>query len=292
MTSSEGTKGERGGQAAGGGRAADAAFLEWLLEDMRGAAFQAARLIQGRARDLGTLIWESKSPADYVSEVDTSAEALIRSLLEGDALGPWDVAARVVGEELSPDAELTGGADVVFVVDPLDGTTNFLHGYPWYAVSIGALVDGVLAAGVVVNAATGETFTATSGGGAFRDGQPIRVSTNADPSRALVGTGFPFKNLDQLELYQRQFAAVTRRTAGVRRAGAAALDLCDVACGRFDAFWELRLAPWDVAAGILVIREAGGVVTELGGAEARVGPGPIVAGSPAMHPWLLETLRA
>lgn len=259
---------------------------------MRGAAFQAARLIQGRARDLGTLIWESKSPADYVSEVDTSAEALIRSLLEGDALGPWDVAARVVGEELSPDAELTGGADVVFVVDPLDGTTNFLHGYPWYAVSIGALVDGVLAAGVVVNAATGETFTATSGGGAFRDGQPIRVSTNADPSRALVGTGFPFKNLDQLELYQRQFAAVTRRTAGVRRAGAAALDLCDVACGRFDAFWELRLAPWDVAAGILVIREAGGVVTELGGAEARVGPGPIVAGSPAMHPWLLETLRA
>jgi myo-inositol-1(or 4)-monophosphatase len=261
------------------------------MDDMRTAAFQAARLIQGRARDVGALTWESKSPADFVSEVDTSAERLIRSLLEGDDVGPFGVRARVVGEEFSPDAPLTGDG-VVFVVDPLDGTTNFLHGYPWYAVSIGAAVDGVLAAGIVVNAATGETFTATLGGGAWRDGERVRVSANAEPSRALVGTGFPFKHIDQLDLYQRQFAAVARHTAGIRRAGAAALDLCDVACGRFDAFWELRLAPWDVAAGILVIREAGGVVTDLEGREARVGSGPIVAGSAAMHPWLLEALRA
>jgi myo-inositol-1(or 4)-monophosphatase len=179
---------------------------------------------------------------------------------------------------------------VTYVVDPLDGTTNFLHGYPWYAVSIGALVSGELAAGIVVNVPTGEVFSAVRGGGAFRNEEPIRVSENADPSRALVGTGFPFKNLDKLDAYQRQFAAVTRRTAGIRRAGAAALDLCDVACGRFDAFWELNLAPWDVAAGILIVREAGGIVTDTDGREANVGFGPIVAGSPAMHGWLLKQL--
>jgi myo-inositol-1(or 4)-monophosphatase len=274
----------------GPARWADPEFLDWLLDDMRDAAFAAARFIGERAADVASLTWETKSPADYVSEVDTGAERLIRSLLEGDGIGPWGVARRVVGEELSPDGSLASPG-VTFVVDPLDGTTNFLHGYPWYAVSIGALVDGVLAAGVVVNAATGETFTATLGGGAFRDGRPVRVAPNAEPARALVGTGFPFKNLDLLDAYQRQFAAVMRHTAGIRRAGAAALDLCDVACGRFDAFWELRLAPWDVAAGMLVVREAGGVVTDLDGREAAVGPGAFVAGSPAMHAWLLETLR-
>ena len=270
----------------------DPHFRIRLREDMSVAAVEAARFIRARARDLGSLTWETKSPADFVSEVDVGAEERVRARLLGDEAGlaGHDVERRVVGEEFSPDASLSAPG-VVYVVDPLDGTTNFLHGYPWYAVSIGALVDGVLSAGVVVNVATDETFTATAGGGAFRDGRPISVATNADPQRALVGTGFPFKHLDRLELYQRQFAAVTRRTAGLRRAGAAALDLCDVACGRFDAFWELQLAPWDVAAGILIIREAGGVVTDLAGTDAPVGNGPIVAGSPAMHAWLLATLR-
>jgi myo-inositol-1(or 4)-monophosphatase len=260
-----------------------------LVQYMEAAALQAARFIQGHARDLASLTWESKAPTDFVSEVDLGAERQIRELLESE-WGSHDRPVRVVGEEFSPDAALAGEG-VVFVVDPLDGTTNFLHGYPWYAVSIGALVDGVLTAGVVVNAATEETFTATLGGGALRDGRPIHVSANTNPQRALIGTGFPFKNLDRLPLYQRQFAALAGRTSGIRRAGAAALDLCDVACGRFDAFWELNLAPWDIAAGILIIREAGGIVTDLAGAEARVGHGPIVAGSAALHPWFLATLQ-
>ena len=261
---------------------------------MEHAAASAGRFIRDRSRELSSLVWETKSPADFVSEVDVGAERIVRELLTGEPLrlDGLDEALPVhmIGEEGTPDAEqLSDG--VTWVVDPLDGTTNFLHGYPWYAVSIGALVDGVLAAGVVLNVATDETFTATLGGGAFRDDRPIRASSNADPSRALIGTGFPFKNVDRLDLYQRQFAAVTRATAGIRRAGAAALDLCDVACGRFDAVWELSLAPWDVAAGILIVREAGGVVTDLEGTEARVGHGPLVAGSPAMHAWLMGALR-
>ncbi|HYD54701.1 MAG TPA: inositol monophosphatase family protein, partial [Gemmatimonadaceae bacterium] len=113
----------------------------------------------------------------------------------------------------------------------------------------------------------------------------------AAPARALVGTGFPFKTAADLERYQPQFAAVARQTAGIRRPGSAALDLADVACGRFDAFWELRVAPWDVAAGILLIREAGGLVTDLAGAPARVQHGGLVAGNPMMHEWLLERVR-
>ena len=283
------------GRQADGEAAARVANYESLLGEMEPAAFNAAQFIRGRVGDVASLTWETKSPADFVSEVDTGAERIIRDLLEegprrmthvtGDVV-EWEV--RVVGEESSPDAPLDDTRGVTYVVDPLDGTTNFLHGYPWYAVSIGAIAGGVLAAGIVVNVPTGETFTAVRGGGAFRDGDPIRVSQNADPSRALIGTGFPFKNLSRLDEYQRQFAAVTRQTAGIRRAGAAALDLCDVACGRFDAFWELDLAPWDVAAGMLIVREAGGIVTDLDGNEAPVGSGPIVAGSPAMHAWLRE----
>ncbi len=262
------------------------------------AAHSAAQFIRGHAATLSDLVWESKSPTDFVTEVDTGAERIIRDLLSP---GPrtrryvdgrtfqWDV--RVVGEELS-SAESLDDDGLTFVVDPLDGTTNFLHGFPWYAVSIGAMVDGELAAGLVLNVPTGELFTALRGGGAYRNERPIHVSTNAVPQRALIGTGFPFKNLEKLGLYQRQFAALAGRTAGMRRAGAAALDLCDVACGRFDAFWELNLMPWDVAAGMLIIREAGGIVTDLAGAPAPVAQGPIVAASAALHQWFLTTLQS
>ena len=211
--------------------------------------------------------------------------------------------ATVVGEELSPPdpddaarhARRAHGVipphGTTFIVDPLDGTTNFLHGYPEYAVSIGVADAGALAAGVVLNVATGETFTAVRGGGAQRDGRPIRVSPITDPARALVGTGIPFKDPGQVEPYLRQLSRLLLETSGIRRAGSAALDLCDVACGRFEAFWELRLAPWDMAAGILMIREAGGVVTDLEGRDAIVDYGPIVAGSPAMHAWLMSRIR-
>lgn len=261
------------------------ALRRTLLASCLAAAVRAVEIIRGRAGDLGAIAWEEKTPVDFVSEVDHAAERIIRDVILERHPG-----AVIVGEELSPDVGIPAG--LAFIVDPLDGTTNFLHGYPAYAVSIAALVDGGLSAGVVLNAASGELFTATAGGGARRNGQPISVSRITEPARALVGTGFPFKHPELIDSYMRQLPLVLRGTSGVRRAGSAALDLADVACGRFDAFWELRLAAWDIAAGMLLVREAGGLVTGLSGAEAPVAHGPIIAGNPAMHRWLLDTLRS
>ncbi len=212
------------------------------------------------------------------------AEAQIRDALTREVPG-----AAILGEELTPGAPLE--AETAFIVDPLDGTTNFLHGYPAYAVSIAALVEGELVAGAVLNVAHAELFTATAGGGAFRNGAPVRVSDTGQPERALVGTGFPFKSLDQLDRYQRQFARLLRETAGIRRAGSAALDLADVACGRFDAFWELRLAPWDIAAGLLLVREAGGIVTDLDGDTIGPAHTAVVASNGRLHDWILRALQ-
>jgi myo-inositol-1(or 4)-monophosphatase len=260
-----------------------------LLDTAVRAATRAAQTVQAMASTRSTVRWEEKGFADFVTEVDRASEGEIRSIVFADLPD-----ARVLGEELSPDlargAPLTADHGIVFVVDPLDGTTNFLHGYPQYAVSIAVVVDGGLVAGVVYHAVTDDVFTATAGGGAYRNGQPIAVSSIGTPSRALIGTGFPFSHLERLAEYQSQFAAVSRRVSGIRRAGSAALDLCDVACGRFEGFWELTLAPWDVAAGIVLVREAGGIVTDLSGAPVPIGHTSIVAGSPVMHRWLLDTL--
>ena len=154
------------------------------------------------------------------------------------------------------------------------------------------LCDGRLAAGVVHNAVTGEVCTAAEGQGAWCGAERLAVSTIAEPARALIGTGIPFKRPEEIPTYLPQLDRVIRRTAGVRRAGSAALDLVDVARGRFDAFWELSLAPWDVAAGLLLVREAGGLATDLQGTSAPVAHGPLVAGNPALHAWLLQQLAA
>lgn len=259
-----------------------------LLATCVAAAVKGAEAVRSHAQNLSTVEWEEKSRADYVSAADRDSETAIREIVmtrHADAV--------ILGEEMSPDvAADTVQRGLVFVVDPLDGTTNFLHGFPWYAVSIAALIDGVHAAGVVLNIPTGEIFTAVTGSGARRNGQPIHVSSIVDPIKALVGTGFPFKSGSQVDHYLRGFSAVMRETAGVRRPGAAALDLADVACGRFEAFWELMLAPWDIAAGILLVREAGGVVTDLSGAPATIGHTGLIAGNAAMHEWLKELLNA
>lgn len=230
------------------------------------------------------LVWETKSRSDFVSEVDKASEQRIVEIVKRRC-----PQAIVLGEELSPGAISSEG--IVVIADPLDGTTNFLHGYPEYAVSIAIAHDGVVCAGVVLNVPRGDEFTAVRGGGAFLNQQRIRVSALREPGRALIGTGFPFKTLELLPQYMAQFSLVMRGTAGIRRAGSAALDLSNVACGRFDAFWELVLAPWDVAAGMLLVQEAGGIVTDLEGNPARPIAGAFVAGNPAMHAWLLQTVR-
>jgi myo-inositol-1(or 4)-monophosphatase len=227
--------------------------------------------------------WDVKGHHDFVTEVDRTAEAMITEELLAAEPG-----SQVIGEELRPELATRG---LVWIVDPLDGTTNFLHGYPQYAVSIAAAVDGDLVAAAVTHVPLGITYQAGRGRGAWFGDHRLSVSHTSAPSHALIGTGFPFKHLHHMEEYQRQFAAVMRSTSGVRRAGSAALDLADVAAGRFDAFWELMLAPWDTAAGILLVREAGGVVTDLEGRNAGIVHSGIVAGNPAMQAWLLEVVR-
>lgn len=254
-----------------------------LLEASLAAARVAAEFIRAAARELDRIDWREKQTADFVSDIDTGAETRIREVLAARIPD-----ATIIGEEFAPGGP--AHSETTFIVDPLDGTTNFLHGYPSYAVSIGALTDGILVAGVVLDIPQDETFTAVRGGGAFRNGVPIRVSQIALPGRSLVGTGFPFKNLEFLDDYLLQFARITRAAAGVRRPGSAALDLAAVACGRFDAFWELRLAPWDIAAGILLVREAGGLVTDLAGRDIFPTHTPVVASNALLHPWLLSVL--
>jgi len=258
----------------------DAELLDISLE----AAHRAATVIRDATLQRESIVWETKGRSDFVSEVDKASEKEIAAVIARRL-----PEATVLGEELSPTAISSKG--IVVIADPLDGTTNFLHGYPEYSVSIAVARDGVLSAGVVLNVARGEEFTATKGGGAFLDGKRIRVSSLREPPRALIGTGFPFKNIEKLPQYLEQFSLVMRGTAGIRRAGSAALDLSNVACGRFDAFWELVLAPWDIAAGVLMVQEAGGIVTDLDGNPPRLTAGSFVAGNPAMHTWLLQTVR-
>jgi myo-inositol-1(or 4)-monophosphatase len=254
-----------------------------LLAHIEAAAIEAARFIRACGENRSGIEWRAKSATDFVSDVDTGAERIIRHALTDGYAG-----ALIVGEELSPESSTS--AEISFIVDPLDGTTNFLHGFAEYAVSIAAAVRGEVVAGVIIAIPTNERFTAARGGGAFRNGEPISVSGIDDPSRALIGTGFPFGADAPLDLYLRHFAAVAPRTAGMRRPGSAALDLVHVACGQFDAFWELTLKPWDFAAGMLLVREAGGLVTTVDGGAVPLTSSSLLAGNPAMHAWLSRTL--
>jgi myo-inositol-1(or 4)-monophosphatase len=258
----------------------DAELLDVALE----AARAGARVIRGATAQREKLVWESKGQSDFVSEVDKASEREIAGVIARRLPN-----ATVLGEEFSPTAISNDG--IVVIADPLDGTTNFLHGYPEYSVSIGIARNGVLCAAVVLNVARDEEFTTKRGGGAFLNGKRIRVSSLREPGRSLIGTGFPFKTLHKLPAYMEQFSLVTRGTAGIRRAGSAALDLSNVASGRFDAFWELDLAPWDVAAGMLMVQEAGGIVTDIDGNPPSLTSESFVAGNPAMHAWLLQTVR-
>jgi myo-inositol-1(or 4)-monophosphatase len=255
-----------------------------LLHLAQTAATRAGAYLRTVQRPGGPSAWTLKGSRDFVTEVDRTAERMIADILLAAEPG-----ARMVGEELSPSV-ITDG--LIWIVDPLDGTTNFLHGFPTYAVSIGAALDGVLQAAVVLQVPQNETYSAARGGGAWLGDRRLTVSTIVEPEFALIGTGFPFRAMSQLEEYQRQFGNVARATSGIRRPGAASLDLADVAAGRFDGFWEQQLSAWDIAAGTLLIREAGGVVTDFSGRDIGIEHTGVVAGNPAIHVWLIETLNA
>ena len=229
--------------------------------------------------------WATKGHHDFVTDVDRTAERLITS----DLLSA-EPDSRILGEELSPDAVDFRG--LVWIVDPLDGTTNFLHGYPWWSVSIAAVLDDEVVAGTVYHVPAHRRFTAWRGGGTWCGANRLHVSAVSDPDQALIGTGFPFKTMADLPPYEKHSRRILPATAGVRRAGSAAIDLATVAAGQFEGFWELTLAPWDKAAGIILIREAGGVITDVRGDPATATHGGVVAGNPAMHAWLLRALSS
>src|SRR6266849_5220457 len=269
---------------ASGGERRKVRELKDLVDVARRAAERAARFLR-QATPPSTREWGEKGRRDFVTEADRRAEELITEVLTHDVPG-----SAIVGEELSPREARR--AEVVWIVDPLDGTTNFLHGYPQYAVSIGALVGGALRVGVVHDVPRDRAYWGARGLGAWEGERRLQVSALTEPRQALVGTGFPFKNLPLLRRYLDQFAAVMGATSGIRRAGAAALDLVDVAAGRLDCFWELTLAPWDVAGGVLLVREAGGVVTTLDRSPDVLQHGSMVAVNPTLHKWLLDLVRA
>jgi myo-inositol-1(or 4)-monophosphatase len=254
-----------------------------LVKVATSAASRAAQYLRAAVRPAWQS-WTEKAEHDFVTDIDRGCEALIAEALQRAVPG-----SQIVGEELTPTARAQ--AEVVWIVDPLDGTANFLHGFPQYAVSIGCAVSGALCAGVIHDVPTDIVYRARRGGGTWMGDERVRVSAVTDPRRALIATGFPFRQLGHLGTYLRQFEAVTRNVSGIRRAGSAALDLAHVAVGHFDAFWETGLAPWDLAAGVVLIREAGGRVTRFDGNEDVLYHGDIVGGNPVMHEWLLNLLR-
>ncbi len=251
-----------------------------LLHLARTAAERAASYLRGVERPADPRGWSFKGSRDFVTDVDRRAEQLVSEVLLAAEPG-----SRIVGEELQPEVVTDG---LVWIVDPLDGTTNFLHDFPSYAVSVAGAVDGRLEVAAIVDVAAEQTYSAARGGGAWQGERRLAVSAIRDPAFALIGTGFPFKDLSRIQEYLEQFHRVAGRTSGIRRPGSAALDLAHVAAGRFDGFWELQLSAWDIAAGVLLIREAGGVATDLSGREVGIEHTGLVAGNPTIHRWMLE----
>jgi myo-inositol-1(or 4)-monophosphatase len=252
------------------------------------AARRAASVINQAANQLDLLNVETKAPNDFVTEVDRAAEAAIVGILR-EAFPEHGILAEESGRSGPTEGR---GAEYVWIIDPLDGTTNFIHGFPQYAISIALTRKGVPEHAVIFDPVANELFTASRGRGAYMDDRRLRVSRRTRLADALLGTGFPFRQFDHIDAYLAMFRELTQKTAGLRRPGAAALDLAYVASGRLDGFWEIGLAPWDMAAGVLLIQEAGGFVADFEGEDDYLTTGNLVAGTPKVFTELLSTVQS
>ena len=250
------------------------------------AAREAAEIIQFGARNLDRLTIDSKGPGDFVTEIDRKAEETIVDTL----LGAYPNHG-IIAEEGSGNTRGNAQSDHIWIIDPLDGTTNFLHGMPTFCVSIALQVEGKLTQAVIYDPNRNYLFTSTRGAGAFMNNRRMRVSKTLKLRDALIGTGFPFRDGAAFEEYLEQLRRLMPKTAGLRRPGSAALDLAYVAAGFYDGFWEMKLNQWDMAAGALLIMEAGGLVTGIDGEDSYMDSGSIVAGTPKIFPELLKTLQ-
>ncbi|HTH95207.1 MAG TPA: inositol monophosphatase family protein [Rhodocyclaceae bacterium] len=252
------------------------------------AARRAGQIINRASLDLSQVRVAVKQQSDFVTEVDKAAEAAIIEVLQ-DAYPKYGILAEESGA--IPGSEGQGSdSEFQWIIDPLDGTTNFIHGFPQYAVSIGLAQNGVMQHGVVYDPNRNELFTASKGGGAFLNDKRIRVANRTKLSDALIATGFPYRVFDRIDEYLAIFKEMAQKTAGLRRPGASALDLAWTACGRVDGFWEFGLAPWDIAAGSLLVTEAGGLVGDCKGEQGFMDSGDMIAGNPKLFAQLLQII--
>jgi myo-inositol-1(or 4)-monophosphatase len=256
--------------------------LASFLSTAVAAARAAGVIINEGAKNRAGLTIERKNANDFVSVIDKSAE---RAIIE-------TLAAKYPGHAFKAEESGEAGTSrYTWVIDPLDGTTNFLQGIPYYCVSIALQIDDSIAVAVIYDPTSGRLFTATRGHGAFLDGVRIHVSGRPGLTEAVVGTGLPFRDWSYLDDYLASLRVIMQRCAGIRRPGAAALDLACVSAGWIDGHWEKGLNAWDMAAGGLLIQEAGGVVTTFNGSEAFLNSGQVLAGTPGVHAELLDVLR-
>jgi myo-inositol-1(or 4)-monophosphatase len=246
------------------------------------AARSAGNVIIRNLGKLDTLAIHTKDRNDFVTEVDRRAEQEIIFILR-KAFPDHGI--------LAEESGLQEGDEYQWIIDPLDGTTNFLHGFPQFAVSIALRHKGRMEQGVIYDPLRQELFTATRGAGATLNDRRIRVTKRNTLEGSLLGTGFPFKSQQHLDTYLDMFRALFPQTAGIRRAGSAALDLAYVAAGRLDGFWEIGLSIWDMAAGVLLIQEAGGLSSDFSGGDNHLESGNIVAGNPKLFAEILKTIR-
>ncbi len=256
-----------------------------LVNVMAAAADKAARNLRRDFGEVEHLQVSRKGPADFVSEADRRAEKILFEELQK---------ARPRFGFLMEERGVIEGTqdDTRFIIDPLDGTTNFLHGLPHWAITIAVEERGEVIAGIVYDVLKDELFWADRGNGAFVNGQRLRVSSRTNLSDSLLATGIPFMGTPDHGPFLKQLSAFMPQVAGIRRFGSASLDLAYVAAGRFDGFWEMNLKPWDMAAGILLIRESGGFVTDLKGGGKIFETGHILAANANLHQPMLATLKA
>lgn len=251
-------------------------------------AFKAARragdMMIRAANNLPSIRVDSKAFNDFVSDIDRQAEAIIIDILQE---------AYPHHRFLSEESGINGktNADFEWIIDPLDGTTNYLHGHPQYAISIALLEKGVLKEALVYAPERNDLYTASRGQGALLNDRRIRISNRIELNQCVIGTGFPVVDQSMLDTYLNILKAFIQKTAGARREGAASLDLCSLASGRFDGFFEFNLKPWDIAAGALIVQEAGGIVTDMQGNSGWLESGDIVAANPKLLAQMLQIIK-
>lgn len=249
------------------------------------AARRAATVINRASFDLDRITVSEKSHNNFVTDIDQASEqAIVETLLKAYP----DHA--ILGEESGPTANLNDDSEYVWIIDPIDGTTNFLHGYPNYCISIALQQRGVITQAVIYDPVRNDLFTATKGAGAYLNEKRIRVTKRDKIADALIGTGFPFRGTDDLDEYMQMFRVMTEKCAGLRRPGSAALDLAYVATGRLDGFFEKGLQPWDMAAGALLITEAGGIMGTFAGESDYLYKNNVIAGTPKVFAQMVSVL--